>query len=218
VAVGDVNNDGKPDVLVAMYGGVRLFLNLGGMKFKDVSAEAEVSSRGWATSSSFLDYDRDGRLDIFAGNYIDFDPAATPLPDVFGIDRLTAPRLAAWVVRPADLDVTVRTARERGYDPGDVAPLSRRTPDGHLLEWRLTPNRGDRFDGLAPALIDWQNARHPTAGGLPQLRLVALTGRHPDPAAVRRALAALDVTLDVTAGPAALEAVLDTPHGPITIS
>ena len=146
------------------------------------------------------------------------DPAARPLPDVFGIDRLTAPRLAAWVVRPADLDATVRQARERGYDPGDVAPLSRRTPDGHLLEWRLTPNRGDRFDGLAPALIDWLDARHPTEGGLPQLRLVSLAARHPDPSAVRRALAALDVTLDVTEGPATLQAVLDTPLGEITIS
>ncbi|MHA6618959.1 VOC family protein [Pseudonocardia sp. DLS-67] len=146
------------------------------------------------------------------------DPAETPLPDVFGIDRLTGPRLAAWVVRPADLEATVRHARERGYDPGDIAPLSRRTPDGHLLEWRLTPNRGDRFDGLAPALIDWRDARHPTAAGLPQLRLVSLAGRHPDPPAVRAALAALGVTLDVTEGPAALQAVLDTPRGEITIS
>ncbi len=146
------------------------------------------------------------------------DPSVTPLPDVFGIDRLTAPRLAAWVVRPDDLDGTVRRAREQGYDPGDIAPLSRRTPDGHLLEWRLTPNRGDRLDGLAPALIDWQDARHPTAGGLPQVGLVSLAGRHPDPPAVRRALAALDVALDVTVGPPALQAVLDTPLGMITIS
>jgi Glyoxalase-like domain len=146
------------------------------------------------------------------------DPAATPLPDVFGINRLTNPRLAAWVVRPTDLEATVRQARKGGYDPGDIAPLLRRTPDGHLLEWRLTPNRGDRFGGLAPALIDWKGARHPTADGLPQLRLVSLAGRHPDPPAVRRALAALDVVLDVSEGPAALEAVLDTPRGPITIS
>ena len=145
------------------------------------------------------------------------DPAARPLPDVFGIDRLTAPRLAAWVVRPADIEATVRHARENGYDPGDIEPMSRRTPDGHLLEWRLTPNSGDRLGGLAPALIDWLDARHPTAGGLPGLRLVSLTGRHPDPPAVRRALGALGVELGVTTGPAGLEAVLDTPNGRITI-
>ena len=145
------------------------------------------------------------------------DPAARPLPEIFGIDRLTGPRLAAWVVRPADIEATVEKAREGGYDPGDIAPLSRRTPAGNLLEWRLTPNRGDRFGGLAPALIDWLDARHPTADGLPQLGLVSLTGYHPDPPAVRAALAALDVQLDITAGPAGLQAVLDTPHGHITL-
>lgn len=144
------------------------------------------------------------------------DPAA-PRPSVFGIDRLTGPRLAAWVVRPDDIEATVRRARERGYDPGDIAPLSRRTPEGTLLQWRLTPNRGDRLDGLAPALIDWQDARHPTEGDLPQVRLVSLTGRHDDPPAVRRALTALDVELDVTAGPPGLRAMLDTPHGRITL-
>jgi hypothetical protein len=145
------------------------------------------------------------------------DPAVRPLPEIFGIDRLTGPRLVAWVVRPRDIEATVARAREGGYDPGDIAPLSRRTPAGDLLEWRLTPNRGDRFGGLAPALIDWLDARHPTADALPQLGLVSLTGHHPDPPAVRRALAALDVELDVTPGPPGLEAVLDTPNGRTTL-
>lgn len=145
------------------------------------------------------------------------DPAARPLPDVFGIDRLTGPRLAAWVVAPDDVDAAVARARQGGYDPGDVAPLSRRTPGGELLRWRLTPNRGDRFDGLAPALIDWCDARHPTSDDLPQLGLVSLTAHHPDPPAVRRALAALEVELEVTPGPAALTAVLETPNGRVTV-
>jgi hypothetical protein len=145
------------------------------------------------------------------------DPDARPLPEVFGIDRLTGPRLAAWVVRPADIEAAVARAKQRGYDPGAIAPLSRRTPAGELLRWRLTPNRGDRFGGLAPALIDWQDARHPTSDELPQLELVSLTARHPDPPAVRRALAALDVELDVTAGPTRIDAVLDTSNGRVTL-
>jgi catechol 2,3-dioxygenase-like lactoylglutathione lyase family enzyme len=145
------------------------------------------------------------------------DSAAPEQPTIFGIDRLTGPRLAAWVVRPPDIEARVRRARENGYDPGDIAPLSRRTPDGHLLEWRLTPNRGDRFDGLAPALIDWVNAPHPTTNDLPALRLVSLTGHHPDPPAVQHVLHALDIELSISPGPPGLEAVLDTPQGRITI-
>ncbi|PXY30330.1 hypothetical protein DI005_12130 [Prauserella sp. PE36] len=138
-------------------------------------------------------------------------------PATFGIDRLTGPRLAAWVVRPPDIEATVERARAEGYDPGDIGPLSRRTPDGTLLEWRLTPNRGDRLDGLAPALIDWLDAPHPTTNDLPVLPLVSLRGFHPDPAALLAALRALDVELDVTEGAPALEAVLDTPNGRITL-
>jgi enediyne biosynthesis protein E4 len=75
VAVGDVNNDGRPDVLVTQVGGVRLLLNLGGGKFRDVTAEAGVVNPLWATSANFFDYDRDGRLDLIIANYVDYDPS-----------------------------------------------------------------------------------------------------------------------------------------------
>jgi hypothetical protein len=74
VAVGDVDNDGRPDVLLTRYGGVRLFLNRGGGRFEDVTAEAGLSNPLWATSAAFLDYDRDGRLDLVVVNYVDYDP------------------------------------------------------------------------------------------------------------------------------------------------
>jgi enediyne biosynthesis protein E4 len=74
VAIGDVNNDGRPDVLVTQANGVRLFLNLGGMKFADVTAEAGLANPAWGTAAAFLDYDRDGWLDIFVVNYVDYDP------------------------------------------------------------------------------------------------------------------------------------------------
>jgi hypothetical protein len=73
VAVGDFNNDGKPDLLVTMYGGVRLFLNLGNGKFKDVTKAAGLNNPAWTTSAAFLDYDRDGWLDLVIVNYVDYD-------------------------------------------------------------------------------------------------------------------------------------------------
>jgi enediyne biosynthesis protein E4 len=74
VAIGDVNNDGRPDVLLTEYGRTRLFLNLGGGKFKDVSEEAGIRNPLWGTSAAFFDFDRDGWLDLIVVNYIDYDP------------------------------------------------------------------------------------------------------------------------------------------------
>jgi hypothetical protein len=74
VAVGDVNNDGLPDVVVTQYGGIKLFLNLGGGRFQDVTEEAGLDNPLWGASAAFLDYDRDGWLDLMVVNYVDLDP------------------------------------------------------------------------------------------------------------------------------------------------
>ncbi len=72
VAVGDVNNDGLPDVLVTQVGGVKLLLNSGGGKFKDVTGEAGLDNPFWGTSAAFVDYDRDGLLDLVVVNYVGY--------------------------------------------------------------------------------------------------------------------------------------------------
>jgi enediyne biosynthesis protein E4 len=73
IAIGDVNNDGLPDVLVTQFGGLKLFLNLGGGKFRDITQEAGLDSLLWGTSAAFLDYDRDGWLDLVVVNYLEYD-------------------------------------------------------------------------------------------------------------------------------------------------
>jgi hypothetical protein len=75
VAIGDVNNDGRPDVLLTEYGGVRLFLNNGNGTFTDVTREAGLDRLLWGTSASFVDYDRDGWLDLVVVNYVDYEPS-----------------------------------------------------------------------------------------------------------------------------------------------
>jgi hypothetical protein len=81
VAVGDVNNDGKPDVLLTYYGGIKLFLNNGDGTFSDITQEAGLHNPLWGASAAFFDYDRDGWLDLVVVNYIAYDPkreCATP--------------------------------------------------------------------------------------------------------------------------------------------
>ncbi len=75
VAIGDVNNDGHPDVLVTQYGDIRLLLNKGdGKTFTDITKEAGLRNPAWGMSAAFFDYDRDGWLDLIVINYVDYDP------------------------------------------------------------------------------------------------------------------------------------------------
>ncbi|MFO1511818.1 MAG: VCBS repeat-containing protein [Verrucomicrobiota bacterium] len=72
VAIGDYDNDGRDDVLVTAVGGNHLFHNEGGGKFREVTHEADVfgSTNDWSTCAAFFDYDNDGKLDLFVGNYV----------------------------------------------------------------------------------------------------------------------------------------------------
>ncbi len=82
VCVGDYNNDGKPDVLISYYGHDRLYKNVGNGKFTDATAEAHLPSSGtrYGAGCAFLDYDRDGWLDLFVANYVALDLAHTHKP------------------------------------------------------------------------------------------------------------------------------------------
>jgi enediyne biosynthesis protein E4 len=75
VAIGDVNNDGLPDVLLTEFGKTRLFLNEGGGRFREITREAGIVNPSWGTSAAFFDFDRDGWLDLIVVNYLDYDPS-----------------------------------------------------------------------------------------------------------------------------------------------
>jgi hypothetical protein len=81
--VGDYNNDGWNDLFVSYYGQNALFRNNGNGTFTEVAKEAGLlqSRLRWNSGCTFLDYDKDGHLDLFVGNYIDFDLKTAPLPE-----------------------------------------------------------------------------------------------------------------------------------------
>ena len=132
-AVGDVNNDGLPDVLVTEYHGARLFLNRGGNVFQDISQQAGIDNPAWGTSAAFFDYDRDGWLDLAIVNYVVYNssiPCANPAgrPDFCAPHRFPGTvtklfhnlgvRSTSGRTEPRFEDVTLASGLGRSPGPG----------------------------------------------------------------------------------------------------
>jgi len=83
VCVADYNNDGFDDIFCTYFGQNRLYRNNGDGTFTDVTKQAGLLQEGpprWNTGCAFLDYDRDGHLDLFVSNYINLDLQHAPVP------------------------------------------------------------------------------------------------------------------------------------------
>ena len=76
VAVGDYDNDGRPDLFVTRWQSYALYHNLGGGRFEDVTTKARLDGpRGWPTSAAWADLDQDGDLDLYVCHYLLYDPS-----------------------------------------------------------------------------------------------------------------------------------------------
>jgi hypothetical protein len=104
VCVGDYDNDGFEDLYVTYYGKNVLYHNNGNGTFTDVSEKAHVAGSGkyWGTGCAFVDYDRDGKLDLMVASYVDFDSATALAPGERpscmwkGVPVMCGPRGLPW--------------------------------------------------------------------------------------------------------------------------
>ena len=111
VCVGDYDNDGKDDLFCCFWGHNVLFHNNGDGTFTDVTQKAGLAQKDvrWGAGCTFLDYDRDGFLDLFVCNYIKLDPDKIPSSDAThycqwkGVPIMCGPRGL-----PADTNILYR--------------------------------------------------------------------------------------------------------------
>jgi hypothetical protein len=104
VCVGDYDNDGFEDLYVTYYGKNVLYHNNGNGTFSEAGEKAHVvgSGKAWGTGCAFVDYDRDGKLDLIVANYVDFDSATALAPGERpacmwkGIPVMCGPRGLPW--------------------------------------------------------------------------------------------------------------------------
>lgn len=148
----------------------------------------------------------DSYLEIISPDPRQPEPS-TPRP--FGIDGLETPAYVAFAVRPTEtetLEDLVAAMASVGLDPGEPTSMSRSTPAGDELRWRLTFPI-ERYGGAMPFLIDWGETPkpHSTAPAGPRLRALRVTS--PDATDVAAAVDALGLgeQIVVGAGPTAFE-------------
>ncbi len=165
VAAGDADGDGWVDLLVLGYGSLRLLRNAEGNRLVDVTASSGLADSGWCAAASFLDVDRDGRLDVFAARYVDYAPVRCSLPSgrpdycgpksyVAQEDRLFRnlgggrfERMPGWIPRPARVGAGLGVVATFADDDAFVdLYVANDGSDNHL--WLNQSGRGLREDGL----------------------------------------------------------------------
>lgn len=134
--------------------------------------------------------------------------------EVRGLD---GPTMSRWALRSDDLDGLVARVRSAGLRTDPVA-MSRTTPAGVTLRWRIAVVHGHGLGRMVPFVIDWLDTPHPTTSLAPQGSLVEVAIGHPSPGALRGVLDVLGVAPVVQAAPtASLQVTLDSPLGRVTL-
>jgi hypothetical protein len=174
-------------------------------------ASAGGSHPGWGTRNALVGLG-DTYLEVLAT-----DPAQDGGWLAEEVLALPGPSLFRWALRTDDMDGVVHRVRAAGLRAEPVA-MSRRTPAGDTLRWRIAFVEGHGLGRVVPFVIDWLDTPHPTTTMATQGRLVAVALAHPLANEVRRVLATIGVAVPVDDGPVAtVHATVEGPAGTVVL-
>ncbi len=148
VAVGDYNNDGRPDLFIGNFGVSRLYRNNGDGTFTDVAEKVGVARKGWSTGASWGDYDGDGRLDLFVPGYVQIDfNNLPPNPSDVGKSGTVGANFCQFRGVPV-------MCGPRGL-PGEGDTLYHQKPDGTFedVSVKAGVNDPEKFYGFTSAFV-----------------------------------------------------------------
>ena len=184
---------------------------------KKTSVRAAYGGRhpGVGTHNAILDLGDRRYLEILAP-----DPTQTRFSSFGALVRdLQGPKLLSWAVRTDDVRAVSDAAQQGGLRPGVVLSLSRRTPSGVTLSWRLMQIEGHAFGPLMPIFIEWRTEEHPSRSAPLGCVLQSLEIRTPDADSLRSHLGVLGLTPEVReADEPGLQAEVETPAGPVALT
>ncbi len=167
---------------------------------------------GRGTRNALVSFDNGAYLEIIAP-----DPEQS-LDGTRGesFAQLGESRLLHWAVRVDDLQQVADKAKAAGLTPKDVFQMSRRLPDGTLLEWELMGLGGHDLRGCAPFFIDWLKSPHPseTAPKVGDLTLFQIDVPAASPLA--RFLDAASAGVTLAEGPESMTLSIESPEGPVS--
>ena len=181
-----------------------------------LGVQPEVGGKhpGFGTRNSLLSLGDEIYLEIIAP-----DPEQD-LKDNRGeqLAALTKPQLLTFAVRTFDMKRVEKRVAEAGLDTQGAIAMSRRHPEGHLLEWQVLRLEDHPWGDVMPFFIDWGTTNHPAQTTPKECELLEFSVSHAEHEALADVYKALAIEVSVShSDEAKLEAVLQTPKGQVTL-
>jgi hypothetical protein len=169
---------------------------------------------GRGTQNALLSLGERHYLEIIA-----LDPKQSSVPDHYGLQKLTEPRIVTWAAHPGDLTQFAERLRKSSIAFEGPNPGSRKRPDGRLLQWKILNLKDDR-GGLLPFFIEWStDTVHPSSDAPAGCRISHFEIAAPDSPQLTKIAQALGLDVKISsASKPQLLATIAGPKGELTLT